>query len=289
LLLLFYFKSIVFLSSRLVLWLTVSSALLAPAYLIHLPSESDHLCAFQAWWTSFFDWAIAGWIVIMAFNLHQTVVRNKRDTTHLEKYYHMVVWIAATLFATLPFLGGTQVYGQAGAWCWIVNDQQAWRFTMWYGPLIIMFVYVLTMYIWIIRTLYAQKSSEFYQREAEEEIRTKWQTSLRLSRYPLIFIILWIFPIINRIQNWIADDDGVFFLVLMHALCTSIQGTINSITYCIDERILYHCTPNGTKSAFLVLISKERRQEQQVQKYQLKQDEDLQDAKPDMENVSLDD
>jgi len=269
LLLLFYFKT--------------------PAYLIHLPSESDQLCDFQAWWTSFFDWAIAGWIVIMAFNLHQTVVRNKRDTTHLEKYYHMVVWIAATLFATLPFLGGTQVYGQAGAWCWIVNDQQAWRFTMWYGPLIIMFVYVLTMYIWIIRTLYAQKSSEFYQREAEEEIRTKWQTSLRLSRYPLIFIILWIFPIINRIQNWIADDDGVFFLVLMHALCTSIQGTINSITYCIDERILYHCTPNGTKSAFLVLISKERRQEQQVQKYQLKQDEDLQDAKPDMENVSLDD
>jgi len=175
-----------------------------------------------------------------------------------------------------------------------MNDYQAWRVAVWYGPLVIMFAYVVTMYVWIVKTLYNQKSSEFYQREAEEEQRNKWQAAIRLSRYPLIFIILWIFPIINRIQNWVQDDDGIFFLVLMHALCTSIQGFINSVTYCVDERILYHCSPSGTKSAFLTLISKEKRQEQQVQKYQLRDDTEEKVDEDDavgqgLDTVSLDD
>jgi hypothetical protein len=52
--------------------------------------------------------------------------------------------------------------------CWIGVDKPGWRFGVWYGPLLVMFIYVVVMYVWIVKTLYSQRSSEFYQREAEE-------------------------------------------------------------------------------------------------------------------------
>ena len=107
-------------------------------------------------------------------------------------------WGLSFIVALLPFAGGRSVYGPSGAWCWIVKDQQAWRTGTWYIPLLVFFIYVITMYIWIVKTLFNEKTQSFYHREAEEEIRNKWKVSSKLSRYPLIFVILWILPIINR-------------------------------------------------------------------------------------------
>jgi len=107
----------------------------------------------------------------------------------MKKFYHCVVWISAFIACMLPFFDSNKVYGDSGAWCWIRQDKQLWRVVVWYGPLFLFFVYVLTMYIWIVKTLYSQKHMEFYQREGEEEARAKWNTSMRLTKYPLIFII----------------------------------------------------------------------------------------------------
>jgi hypothetical protein len=125
------------------------------------------------------------------------------------------------------------------------------------------------MYLWVVKVLHSEKKSEFYQREDAEDIRNRWKASVRLARYPLIFILLWIFPIINRIENLIAGDDGVFFLVLMHTICISLQGTINSLAYFLGEDIIYLCTPKGVTSAAHNFFSKEKRSSQ-VQRYQLK-------------------
>jgi len=230
------FQKYRFPSSRLVLWLSIAAGLQTLCYLVpYEKGGNSSMCDFQAFWISFFDWCIALWICVIAFNLHQIVVLGNKNAAFYERYYHIVVWGCAFTAAVLPLLGGNTVYGDSGAWCWIVKEKQAWRVGVWYGPLLIFFLYVLTMYLWIVKTLYSQKHSEFYQREGEDEARTKWKASMRLTRYPLIFIIMWIFPILNRIENWMAGDDGVFFLVLMHTICVSMQGTINSIAYCIDE------------------------------------------------------
>jgi hypothetical protein len=100
--------------------------------------------------------------------------------------------------ACLPFAGGSQIYGPAGGWCWIVKEEPSWRVGTWYGPLLIFFGYVMTMYVWIVRRLYSQKRDELYHREDAEQLRQKWNASMKLTKYPLIFILLWIFPIINR-------------------------------------------------------------------------------------------
>jgi len=141
------------------------------------------------------------------------------------------------------------------------------------------FVYVIVMYIWCVKVLYTQKASEFYQRENAEDTRNRWKASMRLTRYPLIFVLMWIFPIINRVQNWVAGDDGVFWLTLLHTICISIQGTLNSIAYCIDEDIFYHCTPKGIKQAFIGFF-KQRNSQQQIQKYHLRRNDEEEDPDP---------
>jgi len=263
------FRKFRFLSSRLVLWLTVSSALQTIAYF--MPSEHSHTlsCNFQAIWISYFDWTIALWICVIAFNLHQTVVQGNKNTPLYEKWYHVFVWSISLLAALIPLVQDN-VYGDTGAWCWIVKEEPLWRFSAWYVPLFFFFAYVVTMYAWIMKVLYKQKSSDFQQREAEEGARKRWRASVRLSRYPLIFIIMWIFPLVNRIENLINGDDGIFWLVLMHTICNSIQGTLNSVVYCIDEDILSLCTLNGLKSAFHYFFSKEKRKSHQVKKYAIK-------------------
>lgn len=260
-----------------VLWLSVSSALQSIAYIIPFPKDNDHLCDFQAWFVSFTDWLIALWICIIAFNLYQSVVLQKRNVIMYEKYYHLIAWLLSITIATIPLLiSGNEVYGPAGAWCWIVKEHQDWRVVTWYGPLLIFFIYVIVMYLYIIITLSKLNTNQiaFYHREGEDDIRNKWKASLRLSRYPLIFIVLWVIPIINRIQNWIMDDDGIFTLVILHTICVSMQGTINSIVYCFDENILKYCTPTGLIASFNLNTDKQKRQTLELKKYQLQHDEE---------------
>jgi hypothetical protein len=157
-----------------------------------------------------------------------------------------------------------------------------------------MFVYVGIMYFWIVKTLFTQRRTGFYQTEGEEDVKVKWRASMRLSRYPLIFVILWIIPIINRstyylqicdlmmhfpciltviVENWAAGDDGVFALVLLHTICVSIQGTINSVVYCHDEHVFSNCSPHGLKARAEFVVSAEKRKTMELQPYELKHDE----------------
>mmetsp|Transcript_16760 Transcript_16760/g.23310 ORF Transcript_16760/g.23310 Transcript_16760/m.23310 type:complete len:339 (-) Transcript_16760:43-1059(-) len=270
------FRKYQFPSSRLILWLSVASALQTFSFYTPPKEEVPSLCYFEAIWTSFFDWSIALWICVIATNLFQVVVLQKSgsEIVSYEKWYHAFVWVISLIVALLP-LSQSGVYGDSGAWCWIVGTQQAWRVGVWYGPLFFFFGYVIIMYFWILKRLYAP--SDALQKEGEEEARNRKRAAVKLARYPLIFIVLWIFPIINRAQNWISDSDGVFWLVLMHTICTSLQGTINSIVYCIDEDIFLHCTPVAIFSAFRQFKSSDTKTllpQQVVRPYELRSDEE---------------
>lgn len=44
----------------------------------------------------------------------------------------------------------------------------------------------------------------------------------------------WLPAIVNRIQQ-LASDEPVFFLVLMHSVCTPLQGFANVVVYSMTE------------------------------------------------------
>jgi len=276
--LILFFQKYRFMTSRLVLYLSVASTWQGIWYLIPLPKDNIPLCDFQGFWITFGDWTVALWICIIAFNLHFTVIQ-RRDTSPFEKWYHIVVWGLSFLIAALPFTGGPTVYGPAGAWCWIANQYTAWRIGIWYAPLIAMFLYVAITYFLILRELFVIRRKGFYQTEAQEETRTKWRASMRLSRYPLIFVITWILPIINRVNDWVSNDE-TFVLVLLHTICISMQGTINSIVFCYDEKIFDNCTLPGLKARAEIVVSKEKRKTMELQPYELKHDDKEDDESP---------
>jgi hypothetical protein len=110
------FQKYRFPNTRMVLWMTCVATLQALGYLIPFNQKNDGVCDFQAVWISFCDWAFALWIIVIAFNLHQMVVLGKKNTTSYEKFYHAFVWGVAFIVSLLPFLGGVEIYGPAGAW-----------------------------------------------------------------------------------------------------------------------------------------------------------------------------
>lgn len=85
------------------------------------------------------------------------------------------------------------------------------------------------------------------------------------------------------------NDDGHFWLVLLHTISITIQGTINSVVYCIDEDIFYQCTPSGIKTGVSMLFSKKQRETVKIQKYAMRLDEDISDSEGEgkLKNVSL--
>jgi hypothetical protein len=123
------------------------------------------------------------------------------------------------------------------------------------------------MYTLVLRKLYNQKSSGAALEGEASAMR--WKSSMKLTRYPLIFILLWALPIVNRIQNTVAGDDGIFALNLLHTICVALQGALNSVIYCYDEKIFAHCTATGIRLAISKKLSKEQQQKAEIQEYQI--------------------
>jgi len=62
-----------------------------------------------------------------------------------------------------------------------------------------------------------------------------------LLAYPLIFLGLYIFPTINRIQDWVDPDYDIFILWLLHSITAPALGFANSIAYVVglDPEVKY--------------------------------------------------
>lgn len=54
---------------------------------------------------------------VIAFNLWMVTAKQIPDAAYkYEKYYHIFVWGTSCFFTFLPFAGGVNVFGPAGAW-----------------------------------------------------------------------------------------------------------------------------------------------------------------------------
>eukprot|EP01130_Rhizamoeba_saxonica_P009668 TRINITY_DN3941_c0_g1_i2.p1 TRINITY_DN3941_c0_g1~~TRINITY_DN3941_c0_g1_i2.p1 ORF type:complete len:243 (-),score=32.25 TRINITY_DN3941_c0_g1_i2:590-1318(-) len=186
-------------------------------------------CIAQGLFLQYFQIATFCWITIIAFDLWMIVVRKRTRTSFLEKFYHIGAWVTALLFALFPLV--TSSYGLSGIWCWIVNTDTAssvWRFLVFYIPLYLMILVVIVLYVMIIYNVikYFKKSDT----DDKSKKRVRRQLN-RLKLYPIIFLLLYIFPIINRIYDWSSDGDQSFFLFLMQALTAPLLGFANGIVY----------------------------------------------------------
>jgi len=178
------------------------------------------------------------WTTIIAFNLFMVVVKHKPMRSY-ELYYHVTIWIMVIVVTSLPLTTKSYGLGDQNYWCWIKNNNlmgNVWRFVTFYFPLYFCIALVIIMYMVIFRAIRKTFKSMPLKGGTNYSEKEKQRVKLilgRLKLYPIVFVILWIFPIINRIHNWVSHDE-VFILFLMHVLTAPLAGFVNSIVYGLD-------------------------------------------------------
>ncbi|KAK9969379.1 hypothetical protein ABG768_027557 [Culter alburnus] len=202
------------LAQKMVVSLTVAAFFDSVAYVMGESHPVGPLCNFQAWWLTYFDWTALVWVCLITFNLYLNLVKEIR-TEHYEIPYHVVAWGVPLFMSTLPLMAG--YYGPAGAWCWITDNHVGWRFGIWYIPLFSLIILMICCYARIICVANERIS-------LAEEIRPlKW--------YPSVYLLVSIFPLINRLHNAAYPEDPVFPLTLLHVLSAPLHGLANALVF----------------------------------------------------------
>eukprot|EP01127_Copromyxa_protea_P022389 TRINITY_DN7_c0_g1_i9.p1 TRINITY_DN7_c0_g1~~TRINITY_DN7_c0_g1_i9.p1 ORF type:complete len:304 (-),score=42.40 TRINITY_DN7_c0_g1_i9:164-1075(-) len=219
-------------ASRLILALTVCALLEAFANVFSVSVYGQEQaeageCFFQGFLLQFSQIAIFGWITVIAANLYLVVVHS-RNTANYEVVYHGIVWAFAVLFTLIPL--ASDVYGPAGVWCWMKREAQGYRWGLFYVPLYIMMAVVILLYALIQRAVRNHFENET---TSPSQIDNAEKLLVRLKIYPIVFVVCFIFPTINRIYDVAAPTDS-FVLYLLAAASASVLGFINAIVYGFD-------------------------------------------------------
>eukprot|EP01106_Pelomyxa_sp_JSP_P002517 TRINITY_DN13814_c0_g1_i1.p1 TRINITY_DN13814_c0_g1~~TRINITY_DN13814_c0_g1_i1.p1 ORF type:complete len:198 (+),score=60.24 TRINITY_DN13814_c0_g1_i1:292-885(+) len=115
-----------------------------------------------------------------------------------------------------------------------------WRLVVFYLPLFMYILFEIVIYVIVFRSatkIFSQvKFSDTFSAKAKQ---TPGLAILRrLVVYPIIFVLVWIFPITNRIQNWANPDHNIFALFLLQVLTAPAFGLCNSLFYTYDIALL---------------------------------------------------
>ncbi|PIK35738.1 putative cyclic AMP receptor-like protein A isoform X2 [Apostichopus japonicus] len=219
---------------RLILYLTIAAFFSSIGHLMAAVKPESPVCSFEAFWLTFSDWAVLLWVLIITINLFMNAVYVK-ETEKYEVIYSVIAWGFSLFMACLPFIGDN--YGPAGAWCWIQEGSDVWRFVIWYIPLFITIGVLFVLYLMIIYKVNRQDGRWVgsYNPDNERQRQILKEYIRPLKAYPLIFLLLSIFPLINRMQNAFSKSgDPVFALSLLHAASSPLQGFVNAVVYGMD-------------------------------------------------------
>ncbi|XP_073422115.1 uncharacterized protein [Dendrobates tinctorius] len=237
------------LAQKMILSLAIAAFFDSIAYVMSEVLPDGVLCNFQAWWLTYFDWCALAWVSSITLNLYLNVVKEMR-TDQYQLAYHFTAWGVPFILSCLPLFG--DLYGPAGAWCWITDEHVAWRFVVWYIPL---FTLIFLMMLCYLRIIYVAKQrvitwSGTYDPGRErskiimaEEIKTlKW--------YPCVYLAVSLFPLLNRIHNAFYPSHPVFILTLLHVMSAPLHGLANTIVFVLDKETWSQLTMTSLRVAF---------------------------------------
>lgn len=192
-------------------------------------------CVIQGIWSQIFDMASILYSFLISYVLWWNVVQistNGRKALVASSLRNMQIFIFvfAIFLALLPLI--TNSYGEAGPWCWIkasddkVVEGNIWRFSIFYAPLWICFIFICYFYFDIHRAV--MRHASFGSSSKLEKF------SQKLKYYPLVFLAAWTLAFSLRIHNWVTDDSYNFELLILQSSIGNgsfIQAIGNALVY----------------------------------------------------------
>ena len=177
----------------------------------------SHGCIAISFFFLYFSWVklmFTSWVVLhlLCFSVFY------KNLQHLEKLFVAISIGFPLLFVWVPFI--SEAYGSAGAWCWIRNWRNdsstdpyypgiAEQFILWYGPaLFCSIVDSIAIVIITVRLVCCQPSSEEAPLLSSGQRMKALKELLPLLVYPILFCILLIPPLVNRIIGAIPKSPA---------------------------------------------------------------------------------
>ena len=224
-------------SQRLIANLSVSALLHAISLFVTNMNESATVvCVFQGALLAFAVSASCNWVVVIMLNIYWIVVY-KTSLEHKERTILIVCWTLPFVFMGVPFLGD-DVYGPAGVWCWMRNKWQ-WRFGAWY---ILRILSVIVFIIVTVRLINYIRKLSLSSRNVTDggAINTARRDINTLRLYPVAYMLLSIFSIVNRIQNAAhgsqSNEEHIFPLILLQTIVGPLFGAVLALVFLFDHR-----------------------------------------------------
>ncbi|XP_077150887.1 uncharacterized protein LOC143815513 isoform X2 [Ranitomeya variabilis] len=239
---------------KMILSLAIAAFFDSIAYVMSEVLPDGVLCNFQAWWLTYFDWCALAWVSSITLNLYLNVVKEMR-TDQYQLAYQFTAWGVPFILSCLPLFG--DLYGPAGAWCWITDEHVAWRFVIWYIPL---FTLIFLMMLCYLRIIYVAKQrvitwSGTYDPGRERSKIIMAEEIKPLKWYPCVYLAVSLFPLLNRIHNVFYPSHPVFILTLLHVMSAPLHGLANTIVFVLDKETWSQLTVTSLRVAFQSRLS----------------------------------
>lgn len=244
-------KKYLFFIQRLILYLSVAvlvDALTVVLRLQQLGRLSGHnyhaLCVFTGFASQTTSWSVLISVCCITCCLLQNVLL-LRSVEKLEKVYVFLIFVFPLLFNWVPFIEHS--YGEAGVWCWIRNKDSNCesfsfgnylRFIFWYIPLYVVLLLLIVTYLFII--FWIQRLQKRWDGKFDPESKMKREKMYKEFRplvwYPLIYLVLNIFPLMNRIHDAFSSQPSLALWIL-HAF-SPLRGGFIALAYALDSQTL---------------------------------------------------
>lgn len=244
--LILYFKKYIIFTQRLILYLSIGSmlnglsiALQGANYFPDIIASTRYcICA------GFFDqvtlWSVLLSICSITIDLYFNVVTKRQN--RYEIFYIFLIFIVPLIFNWIPFINLT--YGRAGPWCWIKkfnNDCTTDVFgkvlfiSLWYLPLFLFIAGLVFVYIRIYFAIQKMKRSYqgTYNPKSRQLAKMMQKEFKPIIWFPIIFVVLNIFPIVNRLTDSMVEEPFVP-LWFLDAILSPLQGALVSLVYALD-------------------------------------------------------
>ena len=195
-------------------------------------------CQFTAFLNTYTVWVKLILTLSLVFHIYVRAVYLK-DLKKLEIVYIVISFLIPGFIASVPLI--TKYYGLAGGWCWIrdwkkrcASDKDTvgiiHQFSVWYGPLtIFLFICLIAVVIVVTKYCFWRHCTRCHKTNTNEDANKKAvKELLPLLLYPVIFFVLALFPLINRLNGAISPHDS-FGWMMSHAITEALWGSCSAL------------------------------------------------------------
>ena len=233
------------LNKRLLLYLCIATVI---ALVVSMLSRITHpnFCMIGG-----FASQMGGWVSLMSYiciTIALLLTTYFKDyNRRLEIAIILIIFVIPFTFNWIPFIKSS--YGKAGILCWIRHYKEVngtcekhtfglvLQLVLWYIPLYLLLTVMILLYVAALAKFYfhRKKWTAFDQNKDNERIYALNYLSSLLA-YPLVYFIINIFPLINRLQTLVNPSNPVPALWILANIFYSQQGTGVAIVFLLEHR-----------------------------------------------------